>query len=151
MATSTTMDTAPATADAGRRVAAGAAGGVLGGLVFGAMMQVMDMIPMVAMLVDSESLAVGWAVHLAISLLLGAGFGLLAGRGLDSWGTGLALGVGFGVVWWVLGALIAMPAGLGMPTLQLTTMAWQSLMGHVVFGAVLGAVCVGMLRTRNRG
>ena len=79
-------------------------------------------------------------------LSLGVGFGLVAVRGLDTWATGIALGLGYGVVWWVLGALLIMPAQLGMPVLGLSTMAWQSLAGHLVFGAVLGAVVVAVLR-----
>jgi hypothetical protein len=133
------------------RVVAGAAGGLLGGLVFGVMMQVMGMIPMVAMLVGSDSAAVGWLVHLAISTGLGVGFGLVAVRGLDGWGSGLALGLGYGLVWWVLGALLAMPIRLGMPAFQLGTTAWQSLMGHLVYGAVLAAVAVRVVRSRAEG
>lgn len=128
------------------RVLAGAAGGLIGGVAFGAMMQGFGMLPMVAMLVGSESVAIGWLVHLSISLALGVGFGLVAVRGLDSWATGIAIGLGYGVLWWVLGALLIMPAQLGMPVLELSTMAWQSLAGHLVFGAVLAAVSVGALR-----
>jgi hypothetical protein len=124
----------------------GIVGGLAGGAVFGLMMQMMDMIPMVAMLVGSESVAVGWLVHLVISAALGAGFGLVAGRLLRSWASGVLGGVAYGVVWWVLGALVAMPARLGMPTFTIDTMAWQSLMGHVVFGAILGGVAVALAR-----
>lgn len=140
----------PATGtDTGTRVIAGAVGGLIGGVVFGAMMQMLDMIGMVAMLVGSESLAVGWAVHLAISVVLGIGFGLVSVRGLDAWASGIGMGVGYGVVWWVLGALIAMPARLGMEIFTINTMAWQSLMGHIVFGAILGAVAVAIVRARR--
>ena len=133
-----------------RRAAAGALGGLAGGVVFGILMQMMDMIGMVAMLVGSESLAVGWLVHLAISVTLGIGFGLVSVKGLDAWGPGIAMGIGYGVVWWVLGGLLAMPAKLGMPVLSLGTMAWQSLMGHLVYGAILGAVAVAVVRAGSR-
>jgi hypothetical protein len=124
----------------------GIVGGLAGGVVFGVMMQMMDMLPMVAMMVGSESVAVGWAVHLGISAILGAGFGLVGARLLGSWGVGILSGIGYGAIWWVLGALIAMPARLDMPTFNLNTMAWQSLMGHLVFGAILGAVAVALTR-----
>ena len=129
-----------------RRVLAGAVGGLVGGVAFGAMMQGFGMLPMVAMLVGAESVAIGWLVHVSISLALGVGFGLLAVRGLDAWPSGIAMGLGYGVTWWVLGALLLMPAQLGMPVLELSTTAWQSLAGHLVFGAVLGAVSVAVLR-----
>ena len=58
-------------------------------------MQMMDMIPMVAMLVDSTSSAVGWVVHLAISAFAGAAFAvLLGGRA-----TRLAPAAAFGMTW----------------------------------------------------
>ncbi len=130
---------------------AGGIGGLVGGLAFGAMMQAMDMLPMVAMLVGSESVAVGWIVHLAISAVAGIGFALLAARAAHSWPGGVALGLAYGVVWWVLGALLAMPLRLGMPVFELGTMAWQSLMGHLVFGAVLAAAVVAITRRGTTG
>ena len=66
MSASTSISHPSSTALTGR-LAAGAAGGLAGGVVFGILMQLDDMIPMVAMLVDSEAVAVGWVVHLAIS------------------------------------------------------------------------------------
>jgi len=42
-------------------------------------MGAMDMLPMVAMLVGSESALVGFALHMLISAAIGAGFGLAFG------------------------------------------------------------------------
>ncbi|MDZ7576907.1 MAG: hypothetical protein U0904_01815 [Candidatus Nanopelagicales bacterium] len=137
-------------ADVSLRVAAGALGGLVGGMVFGMMMQLMNMIPNVAMLVGSGSIAVGWGVHLAVSVVLGIGFGIVAVRGLDSWGRGIGMGVGYGVIWWVLGFLLLMPAKLGMPVFAINTIALESLMGHMIYGAVLGAVAVAIMRLRAR-
>lgn len=134
--------------DIEREVIAGVVGGVAGGMVFGMAMQMMGMIPSIAALVGHTGLVSGWAVHLLISMILGAGFGLVAGRMLTTWGRGLLLGIGYGMVWWVLGALLLMPARLGMPVFQFTTMAWQSLMGHMMFGAILGLVSVAIVRRR---
>ena len=124
------------------RLLHGGAGGLAGGLLFGAMMQAMGALPMVAQLVGSDSVGVGWVVHLAISAVLGIGSGLVVGNRLPSWGAALGLGTGYGVAWWVLGALVAMPLALGMPPFGLNTMAWMSLVGHVVFGVALGAVAL---------
>jgi uncharacterized membrane protein YagU involved in acid resistance len=143
-----TTRTASATAVTGKtaqpvlttRLFRGILGGLAGGMVFGMMMQMMGAIPTIAKLVGSDSVAVGWLVHLAISAVLGFGFGLVVGTRLTSIRVSLGLGAVYGMVWWVLGALIAMPLALGMPVFALTTMAWMSLMGHMVYGAVLGLV-----------
>lgn len=128
------------------RLANGAVGGLFGGVLFGILMQLMDMIPMVAMLVGSKSVAVGWLVHLAISALIGASFAVLFGGLATSLAKSAGLGMGYGVVWWVLGALLLMPARLGMDVFVLNTMAWQSLMGHLIYGLVLGLVFAGLTR-----
>lgn len=120
------------------RLAAGVAGGLAGGVVFGTLMQMMGMLPMVAMLVGAESIAVGWVVHLAISAFIGVTYALIFARWAERLAVGAVLGIGYGVVWWVLGALLIMPARLGMDVFTFTTMAWQSLLGHLVFGLVLG-------------
>ena len=122
------------------RLIAGVAGGLAGGIVFGMLMQMMGMIFMVMMLVGSKSVAMAWLVHLAISAFIGAIYALLFAR----YATGLVpvalTGIAYGAMWWVLGALVLMPARLGMEVFTLNTMAWQSLMGHLMFGLVLGVV-----------
>ena len=116
-------------------------GGLAGGVGFGMLMQLMGMIPMVAALVGSTSVGVGWLVHLIISTGLGGLYGLtVAGRLPAGAVAAAAGGAGYGVIWWVLGALLLMPARLGMPVFGFGTVAWQSLMGHLVFGLVLGLV-----------
>lgn len=130
-------------------VTGGAIGGLAGGVVFGMMMQMMGMIPMVAMLVGSESVAVGWGVHLAISVLFGVAFGFAVQQIAGRWAVTLAAGVGYGVFLWVIGPLLLMPAKLGMPVLQFNTVTWQSLMGHMIFGLVLAACTVAVVRSRD--
>jgi uncharacterized membrane protein YagU involved in acid resistance len=128
------------------RVIHGIVGGLAGGVVFGVLMQMMGMIPMVAQLVGSESVAVGWIVHLAISSFAGAVFALLLGSRAGTFGPAVGLGLAYGVVWWVVGALLIMPAQLGMPVFVFNTAAWQSLMGHLLFGLVLGLVYAALAR-----
>jgi uncharacterized membrane protein YagU involved in acid resistance len=123
-----------------RGLIAGAVGGLAGGVVFGLMMQLMDFIPMIAALVGSDSVAVGWLVHLAISVFIGAVFGLALSSRQASLGAWTAMGLVYGVIWWVLGPLLLMPAKLGMPVFQFNDTVWKSLMGHMIFGLVLGAV-----------
>jgi uncharacterized membrane protein YagU involved in acid resistance len=124
------------------RVVAGIAGGLAGGVVFGILMQAWEMLSMVAMLVDSESVAVGWLVHLVISALFGAIFAVLFGRWAATPTSAAGIGLAYGVLWWVLGALVIMPAWLGMNEmiLELNTTAWRSLAGHLAYGLLLGLV-----------
>jgi uncharacterized membrane protein YagU involved in acid resistance len=120
----------------------GVVGGIAGGVVFGLMMTAQGMMPMVAMLARSESVVVGWGVHLIISAFIGAVFGVVASRMPASWGVTLGAGVVNGVVWWVLGALILMPLilGMGEMVLQIGDMQISSLIGHVIFGVIAAAV-----------
>ncbi len=124
----------------------GVLGGLAGGLVFGGMMQALGMMGMVAMLVGSESVAVAWVVHLAISALFGAVYGAVVAPRVRGWGPGLVAGLVYGALLWVVGPLLLMPAKLGMPVFTVNTMAVQSLVGHLVFGLVLAAVVVALSR-----
>lgn len=135
------------------RLAAGVAGGLVGGVAFGALMQSWGMIPMVAMLAGSESPAVGWAVHLFNSALFGLVFALVTGRWATSPARSVVLGVAYGAAWWVLGALVIMPAWLGMNEMifQVNDGATRSLWGHLLFGLLLGAVSALVPRLATRG
>lgn len=121
-------------------------GGLVGGMIFGMLMQMMHMMPTVAMLVGSSSVVVGWGVHLIISMALGVGFGLVLGGRATTYGRGSGLGLVYGLLWWMVGALVLMPARLGMPVFHFDTMAWQSMMGHAMYGVALGAVSVALVR-----
>ncbi|MDP8961126.1 MAG: hypothetical protein M3N32_05860 [Actinomycetota bacterium] len=130
-----------------QRIGAGVAGGIAGGLVFGAMMHMMGMIGMIAGLVGAEGAAAGWAVHLVISAIIGAGFGLTLARGVTGWLSGVGLGLVYGAIWWVLGPLLIMPLWMGMPAFQLSQTALMSLIGHLMFGLVQGAAYVAVAST----
>ncbi|MBW3591819.1 MAG: hypothetical protein KY393_08260 [Actinobacteria bacterium] len=130
---------------------AGVMGGLAGGIVFGMLMQMMDMLPMVAMLVGAESVAIGWLVHLAISAFIGAVFALALGSRVSSAASGAAWGAGYGLLWWVLGPLLIMPARLGMQTFMFNETTMQSLMGHLVYGVILGIVFVLVRPRLGRG
>ena len=139
-------------------VTAGVIAGLIAGVVFGILMTMMHaptpdggsmpMMVMVAQVVGSTSLAVGWLYHLFNSVVIGGLFGWILGNRVGGIGSGVGWGAGYGVLWWVLGGLILMPMFLGMPAfapLQMPMMrpvAFASLMGHVVFGVILGGAFV---------
>lgn len=82
----------------------------------------------------------GWVAHLAISAFIGATYALLFARHATRLVPAALIGTAYGALWWVLGALLLMPARLDMPVFTLNTTAWRSLIGRLLFGLVLGAV-----------
>lgn len=138
-------------------IGVGIVGGLVAGVVFGGFMQMMaapapggqmSMMLMVAKILGSSSLVVAWIYHLFNSAVIGAIFGAFLGRGIPRYGAGVLWGLGYGIVWWVVGGLVLMPVFLGMPAfapLQMVEMrpvAWGSLMGHAMYGVILGAAVV---------
>ena len=133
----------------GKRVLAGVTGGLAGGMVFGMLMAMMGMLSMIASMAGSDSAWVGFGVHLMISILIGLGLTVLFGnRLLTGYGRGALVGLAYGAVWWVLGPLMIMPAMLGMPLFALNLTAVLSLMGHMMYGVILGLVAVRIIAVR---
>lgn len=109
----------------------------------------MGMLPVIASMVGSSSAVVGFGVHLMISVLIGLGLTVLFGnRFLTGYGRGALTGFGYGSIWWVLGPLMIMPVMMGMPLFALDLAALMSLMGHMVYGVILGLVAVRVLTSR---
>ncbi len=128
-----------------RNIKNGILGGLAGGAVFGMMMAMMGMLPMIGAMAGYPSALYGMVVHMAISAVVGAKFALLFGNRLNSSGRGLGYGLVYGGAWWVLGPLTLMPLFMGMGlgvnwNLQAATQMLPSLMGHLVFGALLGGI-----------
>ena len=140
------------------RVLAGIVGGLTAGVVFGIMMQMMvaptpdgagmPMMSMIAMILGSTSVAIGWLYHLFNSALIGAIFAWMLGPRILSYGSGLGWGAVYGFAWWILGGLILMPVLLGMSPFAPLMMAPMrgvavgSLIGHLVYGLILGGLYV---------
>src|SRR5262249_55660594 len=138
------------------RLLSGGFAGLSAGVVFGAMMQMtnaptpqggqMPMMAMVAMVVGSSSLIVGWIYHLFNSVVIGAIFGWLIGDRAVSVGSALGWGALYGIAWWILGAQILMPVALGMSPFASIMMppmrmvAIGSLIGHMIYGLMLGGL-----------
>lgn len=140
-----------ANASLGSRVLAGLVGGATGGLVFGALMSAMGMLPMIASMVGSNSLLIGFGIHMIISILIGLVPTVIFGNTLLSgYPRGALVGTLYGALWWVLGPLLVMPMMLGMPPFIFDSGALLSLMGHLVYGMILGVVAAGILSKRRR-
>jgi len=144
------------------RFVAGTVGGLAAGVVFGIMMQMMTaptpdggrmpMINMVGMIVGSPTAGAGWLYHLFNSAVIGAIFAWVLGPRSYNYAAGLGWGAAYGLLWWVLGGLILMPVFLGMPAFaplmmaEMRMVAMGSLVGHLIYGLILGAVYVGLTR-----
>jgi uncharacterized membrane protein YagU involved in acid resistance len=129
----------------------GAIAGIIGGIPFGMMMGMMGMMPIIGMLVRVDSAFVGVLVHAAISAITGAIYGFFAMRYPLTWRAALLGGLVYGVIWWVLGALVLMPALLGMFQMifVIEQTQWMSLLGHIIFGEVLALSFVWLYRRAN--
>jgi hypothetical protein len=121
----------------------GAAAGVAGGLPFALIMVATGIFPFVSQLVGSESFAVGFIIHLAISAFAGMLFGVLFTREAPHLGAGVAWGLLYGLVWWFLGPLTLFPYFLDGNfewSIEHAAAAMPSLIGHLVWGAVAALV-----------
>ena len=132
-----------------RRVLGGVVGGIAGGLVFGMLMAMMGMLPTIASMVGSDSAMVGFGIHMVISIAIGLGLTVVFGGLLTGYGRGALIGLAYGALWWVLGPLLLMPLMMGMPPFGFDANSLPSLMGHVIYGVILGVVAVVFLRQRR--
>lgn len=153
MASVSALKHASISSSLGKRALAGVAGGLAGGMVFGMLMAKMGMLSMIASMIasmaGSHSAWVGFGIHLMISVLIGLGLTVLFGnRLLTGYRRGPLVGLAYGIFWWVLGTLMIMPAMLGMPLFALDLTAVLSLMGHMIFGVILGLVAVRIIAAR---
>ena len=133
----------------------GAYGGVAGGLIFGMMMGMMGMLPMIGSMVGRPTPAVGFVVHMANSVIIGAGFAIVLGRFVSGIRGGLRAGLAYGAAWWILGPLTLMPFFMGMGfgvnwNATAAVAMLPSLVGHLMYGSVLGVVYT-LLRQRDVG
>ena len=125
----------------GKRVIAGIVGGASGGIVFGMLMAMMGMLPVIAGLAGSTNPIMGFLLHMVISVFIGATFGIIFGTAADTYARAAILGIIYGMVWWVLGPLVIMPTMLGMGLqlgAALSGPMLISLMGHMIYGIFTG-------------
>lgn len=131
---------------------AGVVGGLAGSLVMGILISLMKPAVIAGAMAGLYGLApppngvAGWVAHMSHGAILGVIFaGLVGALGYGhSTGRSVGLGVAFGIVVWVVAAALVMPIWLqsvGFPQAPpFPNFAVPSLLWHVVYGAVLGAV-----------
>ena len=126
-----------------RNIKLGAYGGLAGGVVFGAMMALMGMLPMIGKLVRHPSAVTAFLVPLVISALIGASFVVIFHGFIRGASGGLGYGLVYGGAWWLLGPLTLMPLMMGMGlgvnwNAAAASQMLPSLVGHLIYGAILG-------------
>lgn len=133
-----------------RALGLGGAAALGGGLVFSIVMIATESLPTVAELAGGTSPIVGFLVHMFVSVLIGAAYGVLFRHELTSLHTALGWGVVYGAVWWILGPLTLMPLLLGLElqwSLEAATVNFPSLIGHLLYGVVLALVFHRLVQT----
>lgn len=130
----------------GDRWFAGAVAGMIAGVVFGSLMMLLmsevieEMIPELWGI--GPGIVLGGLIHLFNSVVFGLIYAAIAGIDpiepyANDLTTGTGIGVAYGLVVWLVAAAIVMPLWLGEPVPTIDPM---SIAGHVVYGAILGAL-----------
>jgi len=132
---------------------AGGVSGLIAGVVMGFMLQMM-MTPVITTaipaLYGANGIVAGWIAHLFHSVVFGLIFAAAVtsvpslSAYADRVSTGAGLGIVYGVIVWIVAAAIVMPiwlSAVGFPGAPpLPNFNPMSLVGHVVFGVVLGGL-----------
>ena len=126
-----------------RAVGRGALAGLAGGLVFTVVLVAVDGLPDIAEITGSRIVATGLIVHLVIAQIVGVTYAVVFRRSSFDVVSGIGWGVSYGFFWWVMGPLTLLPILSGV-TPQWTpasiALTFPALVGHLAYGAALGAV-----------
>jgi hypothetical protein len=126
----------------GRAIVAGGLAGTLAGLVFGEWVSSGNYFPLLAGYKELGSRNATLASHVAIAIMIGATFGVLFQRDVRGYGSSMAWGLGYGILWWFLGPLTLSPLIVGSPldwSAEHGATLFGSLVGHILYGLMLGA------------
>lgn len=121
-----------------KNIKAGVIGAIVASIPYGIMMQMMGMMQVLAGMMGSHSIIVGWMIHMMIGIIFGILFVVVFGRFVNSSQTAFFTGVGEGVLTWLIGPTIVMPMMFGgAPFSKIDLM---SLFTHILFGIVIAFV-----------
>ena len=121
----------------------GALASLVGGLLFTVVLLVIGFLPKVANIVGGSSLILGFVVNMVISALIGMSYGLLFRYEAPDFGSGVAWGLVYGLIWWFIGPLTLLPIVLGGTfnwTTETAGALLPSLIGHLIYGAATAVV-----------
>jgi uncharacterized membrane protein YagU involved in acid resistance len=121
----------------------GTLSGIAGGLVFTVVMVAIDKLPLVARMVGTNSVVVGFVVHMVIAQVIGVSYAVLFRRRSFDFTSGIGWGLSYGFFWWILGNDTLLPLFTGGSidwSAAGLAAGFPSLVGHLAYGAALGAV-----------
>jgi len=121
----------------------GALASLAGGVLFTVVLLVIGFLPKVANIVGGSSLILGFVVNMVISALIGMSYGLLFRYEAPDFGSGVAWGLVYGLIWWFIGPLTLLPILLGGTfnwTTETAGALLPSLIGHLIYGAATAVV-----------
>ena len=121
----------------------GGLAGMVGGWAFGKWMAQVNFFPLIAGLVNSDSVMVGMTLHFIFAVIIGASFGILFQRDVRGIGSSMGWGAGYGLLWWFLGPLTILPIWQGHRldwSYQRGSLLFGSLVGHIIYGVIVGLI-----------
>jgi len=131
----------------------GGLAGLAGGLLYVLVLAATRSLGEIAAIVGGSSPALGLAVHLCISVLLGVSYGLLFQREAPNLASGIAWGLVYGLMGWYIGPLTLFPITLGNASLWVPAVAeaqFPAMTGHLIYGAVAAAAFWLLERRHNQ-
>lgn len=120
----------------------GAAAGLAGGLLYMLVLIATGSLSQIAAVAGGTSHALGIAVHLGISILLGVSYGLLFQREAPNLASGICWGLVYGLIAWYAGPLTLFPIFMhdpGLWTGAAVEAQFPAMVGHLIYGAVAAA------------
>jgi hypothetical protein len=125
-----------------RSIQWGVLAGLAGGLLYALILVATGSLDQIAAIVGGTSPALGFAVHLCISILLGVSYGILFRREAPNLASGIAWGLVFGLIGWFIGPLTLFPLALNGACFWTPADAdaqFPALVGHLIYGPVAAA------------
>jgi uncharacterized membrane protein YagU involved in acid resistance len=121
-----------------RVVGWGSLSGIAGGVLYAVVLTIAGSWKEIAAIVGGTSPALGFAVHLVISILIGASYGILFQREARTVISGICWGLVYGLIGWVIGPLTLLAVVEGHPLWAAADARAQfpALVGQLMYGAV---------------
>jgi uncharacterized membrane protein YagU involved in acid resistance len=120
----------------------GGIAGLLGGLLYALVLAATGSLAQIASVAGGSSPLFGFVLHLCISVLMGATYGLLMRREAPNLASGICWGLVYGLMGWFSGPLTLFPIllkGSADWTGPAVEAQFPALVGHLIYGAVAAA------------